>query len=289
MLTRIHRLKTEGIVRTIGPVLDPRSLGYQTTLVAARVAQSRLEPAARAISEHPGVSHAYERDHSFNLWFTLALPSQVDIQGELQRLDRLIDAEAIFDLPATRVFKIRAFFDVEGAGELPSGADTGRGWSAQEVSHLSLADRALINEVQQDLPLVKRPFDATAARLNMDISEFLEGLRSLQQRGIMRRFGAAIRHNRVGFVANAMACWAAPPDRVEVAGQKLAALREVSHCYERKTHLLWRFNLFAMIHGRTRESCQSVADEVSRETGLEDRVLLFSLREFKKSRVKYIV
>ena len=128
-----------------------------------------------------------------------------------------------------------------------------------------------------------------AASLSMDVEQFLAQCRSLQQRGIIRRFGAAINHNRVGFKANAMTCWVVPPDMVDIAGQKLASLREVSHCYERKTSSLWRYNLFAMIHGHTREDCQNIASNISREIGLTDYVLLFSTKEFKKTRSKYLL
>jgi DNA-binding Lrp family transcriptional regulator len=105
----------------------------------------------------------------------------------------------------------------------------------------------------------------------------------------MRRFGAAVNHRKAGFAANAMTCWAAPPEKVVAAGQKLASWREVSHCYERKTNPLWRYNLFAMIHAHTEEACREIAAKVSAQTGLTDYVMLFSTREFKKTRVKYLV
>ena len=289
VIHRIERLKTVGIVRQIGPVFDAGSLGYRTTLVAMRVPESRLDNAARVISEHPGVSHCYQRDNRFNLWFTLALPHRVDIESELRKLNGLICADDILDLPALKVFKIGVYFDMQGNGEAPpdTGIDYNR--SSHIDDRLSPADRALINELQQDLPLLERPFDMLSARLNMDVNEFLNRFRSLKQRGLMRRFGASIKHNMIGFVANAMACWIVPPDIVDKVGRKLAAFGEVSHCYERRTNSLWPYNLFAMIHGRTKEACQGVVSQVSRQTGCKDNVLLFSVREFKKVRIRYQV
>ena len=287
VVRRIERLKAGGIVRLIGPVLDARSLGYRTTLVAMRVGESRLDEAAQVISKHPGVSHGYQRDNRWNVWFTLSLPSKVDMQSELRKLNSLIGAEAILDLPALRVFKIGAYFGVGTEGEpLLGSSSTDYGGPLDRDCHLSPTDRALINELQQDLPLVERPFDGLSARLGMDIDRLLDRLRYLKQRGIMRRFGAAIRHESIGFVANAMACWIVPRDMVEAAARKVVALGEVSHCYERKTDPLWPYNLFAMIHGRTKEACQDVASQVSRGAGLKDYLLLFSIREFKKVRVK---
>ena len=112
VLHRIGQLKSKGIIRQISPVLDARSLGYQTTLVAMRVAESQLDRADRVIGEHPGVSHAYERDHHFNFWFTLAIPHGADMESELEQLTSSIEAEAVFALPAIKLFKLRAYFDM---------------------------------------------------------------------------------------------------------------------------------------------------------------------------------
>jgi DNA-binding Lrp family transcriptional regulator len=289
VIHRIERLKRDGIVRLIGPVFDARRLGYHTTLVAMRVQDNQLENAANVISEHPGVSHSYQRDNSFNLWFTLALPSTMDISTELRQLNDLTCADDVLDLPALMVFKIGAYFDVLGNGEPAPVSSIDYSKPLQEDTRLSPADRALIKELQQDMLLVERPFDQLLAKLHVDIDELQDRLRSLQRRGIMRRFSASIKHNEIGFTANAMACWTVSPDMVEIVGRRLASLREVSHCYERRANSIWPYNLFAMIHGYTREACEDIASQVSSETGCRDYVLLFSVREFKKVRVKYLV
>ena len=287
VLHRIEGLRSQRMIRRISPVLDARSLGYQTTLVAMRIADNQLERAERIIAEHPGVSHGYERNHYFNVWFTLAVPPTADMETELEQITGPIGADAAFSLPAIRLFKLAVYFDMEGNHQ-PSAAKPSGGSLNQRVE-LSETDRRVINEIQQDLPLVPRPFTAMAERLNMDVEDFLAQCRSLVQRGIMRRFGAAVNHRQAGFKANAMTCWVAPPEIVESAGRMLASLPEVSHCYERKTNLQWQYNLFAMIHSHTKEACREIASRVSRDIGLNDAVLLFSTKEFKKVRVKYLV
>jgi len=289
VIFRIKRLKEEGIIRQIGPVLEARRLGYQLTLVAMRVEKSELDRTEQLISQHPGVSHGYERDHYFNLWFTLAVPPEVDIMTELKLLTSSLEAKVVFALPAIKVFKIGVYFDMNG--ERLSMADTMKQPSGVLVQKAELAqtDRLVINELQQELPLVTTPFSTMAIRLGMSEEYFLAQCQSLLQRGIMRRFGASINHNRAGFKANAMACWIAPPDLVDVAGQKLASLPEVSHCYERQTNSLWQYNLFAMVHSHTRETCHKIVSDVSHRIGLNGYILLFSTKEFKKTRVKYLV
>lgn len=287
VIARIVQLKARGIVRQISPVLDARRLGYQTTLVAMRVAADQQREAERAISQHPRVSHGYEREHYFNLWFTLAMPRGTDAETDIRQLAASFPAEAILVLPAVKVFKIGAYFDMDGEDDREVPAPVGS--RLPQPAELSSRERSILTELQQDLPLVPAPFDAMAECLSMKLEDFLTQCRSLLERGIMRRFGAAINHNRAGFSANAMTCWIAPPDIVDAAGRRLASLRQVSHCYERKTAPLWPYNLFAMIHGQHREACQQLAAAVSADIGLTDYVLLFSKNEFKKTRVKYLV
>jgi len=286
IIHRIEEMKTKGLIRQISPVLDARCLGYKTTLVATRVAETHLDRAAKFLTEHPRVSHAYEREHQFNLWFTLSVPDTADLDAELLRLADMIEAEAFFDLPTVKIFKLRTYFSLDeyDQPELPAGKPND--FTSQSV-HLSLVDRGVINELQQDLPLISQPFVEMSARLRIDEEKFLAQCQSLLSRGIIRRFGASVNHRGIGFTANAMTCWAVPAEMVEIIAEKLVPLRQVSHCYERKTNPDWHYNLFTMIHGHSREQCQEIAGKVSAETGLTDFALLFSTREFKKTRVIY--
>ena len=289
VIPRIKRLKEEGIIRQIGPILEARRLGYQSTLVAMTVEVSELDRAEQLISQHPGVSHGYERNHHFNLWFTLAVPPESDIMTELKLLTSSFKAKVVFTLPAVKVFKIGAYFNMDGGGLPMADTMTQSDSVLLQEAELAQTDRLVINELQQDLPLVTMPFDTMAVRLGMNEEHFLMQCQSLLQRGIIRRFSASINHNRAGFKANAMVCWIVPPDSVDVAGRQLASLPEVSHCYERKTNPLWQYNLFAMVHSHTREVCYEIVSEVSHRIGFIDYILLFSTKEFKKTRIKYLV
>jgi DNA-binding Lrp family transcriptional regulator len=286
VISLIKQLKEQGIVRQISPVLDARRLGYQPILIAMRVAGENLVRMEQLIIAHPGISHAYERDDYFNLWFTLATGTGDNPDSELEQLTNSVEVAAKMTLPAVKIYKIGAYFAAD---------EDGHGTALPQVNvlpdkaELSGVDRAVINELQQDLPLTHRPFSAMAARLGMTEGDFLDRCRSLQQRGIMRRYGAAINHRNAGYKANAMTCWIAPDEKVDAFGEKLAILKQVSHCYERKTNPQWKYNLFAMIHGRTRGECRKIARMVSANTGLGDYIMLFSTREIKKTRIKYLV
>jgi len=288
---RIEGLEAKGIIRLISPVFNPGRLGYQTSLVAMKVAADRLDSAAEIISVHPQVSHCYERDHDFNLWFTLALATTQDLDTEARELGNRVKAEVTLNLPAVRTFKIGAYFNTEAADSSApkTAADNTRALSTDV--DLSSVERAVINEVQQDLPLTARPFDLMSTHLSLDVDRFLNHCQALLQRGVMRRFSAAINHRSLGFVANAMACWRVPPEMVETAGSTVATFQEVSHCYQRKTSPLWPYSLYAMMHAKTREACESIARTASSMSGLDENgpMLLFSTKEVKKTRVWYPV
>lgn len=112
VLERISRLKKEGIIRRIGGNFVPDKLGYVSTLCAARVPEDKIEQFVEVVNRYPGVTHNYRRDNSFNFWFTFIAPSMQEIEQNLQEISEKTGIAEILNLPATRVFKIRAQFRV---------------------------------------------------------------------------------------------------------------------------------------------------------------------------------
>jgi DNA-binding Lrp family transcriptional regulator len=112
VLERISRLKKEGIIRRIGGNFVPDKLGYVSTLCAARVPEDKIEQFVKVVNRYPGVTHNYRRDNSFNIWFTFIAPSMQEIEQNLQEISEKTGIAEILNLPATRVFKIRAQFRV---------------------------------------------------------------------------------------------------------------------------------------------------------------------------------
>jgi DNA-binding Lrp family transcriptional regulator len=286
VFAQIRELKDEGIVRQISPVMDARKLGYQSTLVAMEFTPDAIETAARTISLHPGVSHLYEREHRFNLWLTLSMPPGTDVDAEVPRLKNETGAAVAFSLPVLKLYKIGAYFDADTGGQADL-SNRHDGLSARV--DLNETERRVINAVQRDLPLTSSPFEDMAREAGLGVETFLEACRGLIERGVIRRYGASVNHRRIGFQANAMTCFIAPPDRVDAAGAELASLKAVSHCYQRQTNSWWPYNLFAMAHSATRDECEALARTEAGKLGLPDYVLLYSTREFKKTRIIYRV
>ena len=148
-------------------------------------------------------------------------------------------------------------------------------------------DKKIIQLSQGDLPLDLKPFSLMARKIGITEEELLSRIRSLKARGVIRRFGATLKHQEAGFGANAMVAWKVPEDRVDEIGNALAGFREVTHCYQRRVEKDWLYNLYSMIHGDTKEECYQIAKRMSETTGVKDYVLLFSEKEFKKTSMKY--
>jgi len=148
-------------------------------------------------------------------------------------------------------------------------------------------DRRVISLIQGDLPLDPKPFAVLADRIGMDEEAFILRVRRLKKQGIIRRFGATLRHQEAGFSSNAMVAWLAPNHRIDEIGKTYARFREVTHCYHRAPQKDWPYNLYTMIHGNNREECYGIADRLSRATGLSNYLLLFSEKEFKKTSMEY--
>jgi DNA-binding Lrp family transcriptional regulator len=148
-------------------------------------------------------------------------------------------------------------------------------------------DKEFIRELQKDLRVTPEPFRELADALGITTSGLFAKAREFEQLGVMRRYAAILRHRDAGFVANGMVVWKVPESKVDEAGSKLAAFPQVSHCYKRPIYPDWPFNLFSMIHARTLKAAERMAEEMSEFIGIKEYRILFSLREFKKERVKY--
>lgn len=307
---RLQRLRQDGIIRRLGGVFDSRRLGYFSTLCAAKVPEGKISALADLLQENPGVTHNYLRNHEYNVWFTLITPSEAAAEGILQNIRGVLDLPEIYSLPAKRVFKINVNFDFDLAdGNLAANNDPepvvdsslaedeadGRG--TEERVPIKLAplkldeeDIELIRVLQGSLPPdTLTPYNVLAEELHWQLDAFLSRATRLLEAETMRRFGAVLRHQKAGFLANAMGVWLVEPEKAAGAGKIMARFKEVSHCYQRPTLPDWPYSLFTMIHGRTAQDCENVMGKIAKATGLNTYALLFSTDELKKSSMRYFM
>ncbi len=148
-------------------------------------------------------------------------------------------------------------------------------------------EKKVIAAIQDDIPVSARPYQAISEKIGVSESDFLKTLQDLCNRGVIRRLGATLRHQKTGFEANAMTAWQVDEDRVDEVGRKMASFREVSHCYRRNPCSRWPYNLYTMIHARDEAACEEIARSISRATDVASYKLLFSRRELKKTSMEY--
>jgi DNA-binding Lrp family transcriptional regulator len=144
-------------------------------------------------------------------------------------------------------------------------------------------DRRIIRAVQDGIALEAEPFAAAARGLDVSESELLRRLVAMEERGEIRRFAASVAHRNAGIGANVMCVWRVPDAKVEDFAQEAVEFDAITHCYDRPAPEDWPYNVYAMIHGRTRGEVQEVIDALCERTGQRDYVALISTREFKKT------
>ncbi|MDP9405805.1 MAG: AsnC family transcriptional regulator [Actinomycetota bacterium] len=288
VLGRYQRLKDERIIRQVSAIFDTRKLGYRSSLVATAVDESRVDAAAEVINGHPGVSHNYRRDHEFNLWWTVAVPPDEDLETHVNALHRLCGGRSTRILPTLKLYKIGVDLDVSDTRSmaatttLPAHRDTPR-----TAADLSAEEVGYVRELQEDLAVDPAPFAAMAARLGTSEDAVVKAAHALVDEGLMRRYAAVLNHRRAGFGANAMSVWNVPDERTDEYGFRLAGYAAVSHCYRRPTYPDWPYALFGMIHATSKERVEEAVADIRTKTGLNDYRLLYSTKEYKKIRVRY--
>ena len=277
--------KDKKIIRQISPIFDTKRLGYSSSLVSFKVKYEDINRAVKVINAHPGVSHNYEREHPFNIWFTLAVPpnSKLGINQTIEILAREAKAIDYIVLPTLKLFKIAVRLNT-----------TGDKRKKEEVKKTKVKDIKLtplhyrvIEESQSDIPIIKEPFRDTIDRLDISYNEFFKILNELKDAGVMRRFAGILNHRRAGFNANAMVVWDIDEKKSDEIGKKASEFSAVSHCYLRPKYPNWPYNLFTMIHGKTPEETNRTIKEIASEIEHFSRRPLYSTREFKKVRIKY--
>ena len=148
-------------------------------------------------------------------------------------------------------------------------------------------EKKVIAAIQGDIPITEQPYLQIADSLSISEKDLLETLSGLCKKGMIRRFGATLRHQRSGFEANAMAAWQVDEDRIAEVGKKMASFNQVSHCYRRNPSTAWPYNLYTMIHAKDEASCRKIVRKMAEDTATETYTLLFSRRELKKTSMEY--
>ena len=285
VLQVLKEQKEASVIRQISPIFDTKRLGYSSSLVAFRMPEEKIYQAVEIINSHPGISHNYERDHDFNIWFTLAVApdSKLGLEKTVALLAEKTQAEDAIILPTLKMFKIAVKLNTTGKDEKKEKVVKKR----DKEIELTPLHHNIIRHTQYDLPVEEEPFLKVVESLGIDYDTLFTALEELQEAGVMRRFAAILNHRKAGFNANAMVVWDVDAEKGEEIGRKAAEFSAVSHCYLRPKYENWPYNLFTMVHGKTTEETNAIIESIAAEIEHKHKRPLYSTREFKKVRIKY--
>ena len=154
------------------------------------------------------------------------------------------------------------------------------------MEKLNSKEKKVARFIQGDIPLVSSPFDEIGASCGLTADEIVNISQSFLEKGIMRKFGAILRHQKAGYEKNALVVWSVPADQIEKAGKIFASFLFVSHCYERKPVFREKYNIFTMLHSKDKNILSMIKD-MAAATNIHDYLILESIQEYKKTSPEY--
>lgn len=305
----VEALRQSGDIRRLGGIFSSAGLGYVSTLCAMSVTNpDDVESVAAVVNSYAEVTHNYLRPNRYNIWFTLIARSQARIDAIIDEIGSKTGYTDILDLPSTTMFKIQVDFkmtddddddddeSVDTISPAP-GASANPREAALNAEAMGAADQALVRIMQGNIGHTMTPFIDAAAQMTeqgypMDAQAVCDRVNQWIDKGIVRQFGAVLRHRKMGFSFNAMTVWDIPEATTPQAGAIMARESRVSHCYERPRNPTWDANVYAMIHGKSKGECETCAADLHAQlaqAGIEVPVpqLLYSTKEFKKCSMSY--
>jgi len=288
VLDRLTAFQRDGVVSRVGAVFAPGTIGA-STLAALEVPRERLNEVADIVSAFPEVNHNYEREHRINLWFVVTSQSEERLAQVLEGLVHWAQCGPLLDLRLEEEFRIDLGFDLRGDA---AAAELAAPQPVRASQALAVPARRLVAALQDGLPLAPFPFAALGDTASLSETQTLEQIRQWTETGVIRRLGVIVRHRELGYRANAMVVWDVPDGLVRPLGIQLAQQAGITLCYRRtRARPRWPYNLYCMIHGRSREAVLGRIEDIGAKTGLQAfaRQVLFSRTRFKQTGARYVL
>ncbi len=159
--------------------------------------------------------------------------------------------------------------------------------SNSSETFLTAPDKKIIQVLQEEFPLCEEPYKILAEKVGIDEEEFLQRVKDFLNENKIRKLGAVLQHRTAGFKSNALCAWEVPPEKLAEIAEIMSAHAAVSHCYDRNPAPNWNYNLYTMIHAKSREECDAIIAQLSKLTGITNFQALYSKKEWKKTSMKY--
>jgi len=290
LIESVNHLKSENLLSRFGPLYDAASLGGGLTLAAIAVPEERYEIVTEMVNAYPEVAHNYRREHTLNMWFVLATETPREIDTILHAIEKTTKL-TVYNFPKQHEFYIGLWLYLAADGRhttvpVPASDTAETADCTQTDCILDDTDRKLISVTQTGITIERAPYQKIADNIGTTQKDVVQRLQKMLSCGIIRRIGAVPNHYRLGLTANGMTVWDIDDDRVIELGNIIGQLDFVSHCYQRPRHLpLWRYNLFAMVHGHDRDEVNAKVAQIRSLLGkhCKEHETLFSSAILKKT------
>lgn len=291
VIAALARLAAHGSVSRVGATFVPGRIGA-ATLAALAVPPQCLPQVAELVNSFPEVNHNYEREHHFNLWFVITAPDEHHVDAAVREIERAARCGRVLSLPMVEPYYLDLGFDVGGRNAAASRNGRCKELPAQRTNvPLTPGERVLVGALQEGLPLTSAPYAELAQRVALTEAAVIAALQRWLDDGVINRLGVIVRHFELGYRANAMVVWNVPNAEVRTVGRRVAAAPFVTLCYRRQRDLPeWRYNLYAMIHGKDRNEvlAQIAALRVTCDLLHYPFAVLFSRQRFKQRGARYV-
>jgi DNA-binding Lrp family transcriptional regulator len=287
----IKNFKERGIIRRISALFNSKRLGYVTTLIAMKVPEKEIDTIATIVDEYDEITHNYERDDEYNMWFTLITPSQAVCKRLINMIKQKTGIEHLLNLPPIRRFKINTIFRIPDMD-----------FNQQNLPHVMYYEEdmkdqtAVINiddldkkifKYLQDIPVISNPYQLISDKLYISQEELLQKINSYKKSGIIRNIRAVLDHYKIGLNENVMVVFKVAQEDIPNVVDVMVSYPQITHCYERATCNRWQYNLFIVIHEKTKEECEHIISEILSKTGIKEYKKLYTKRELKKTNPRY--
>ncbi|MGA1871600.1 MAG: hypothetical protein ACMUJM_23985 [bacterium] len=283
IIETIQGLIDNGIIRWFGAIFSTRTLGYKSTLAALSLPPDRLEEAALVVNQHPGVTHNYQRPDEYNLWFTIAVSKDQQLDEELKHLAHTAGATKWLNLPVLKTYKIALILPLSKNSF--SSKILGRD-SSDTIYSLTSEEKDIVRLLQENWPIVPEPFKVFSKKLHKQEEILIDKVNKWINFGIIRRIAPIVKHVSVGFTVNWMVAWQLREDYIDIMGERAAQNMHISHCYKRAARPDWPYSLYTMIHARSNEEAEETVTTLRTIINPIDFKILPTIKEFKKTRLK---
>ena len=287
LIERLDQMLCNKVLTRFGPMYHAEALGGALSLVAMSVPKEDFRRVSKIVNSFAEVAHNYERSHDLNMWFVVATEMPEQLVAVLEEIEQQT-AYPVYNMPKLEEFFVGLYLDLyplENTPELLASLPDADIEKAAQQS-LSALDRQLIIHTQEGLPLAPRPYHVLSLILNISADEVMARLEKMLASGVIRRIAAVPNHYKLGYRSNGMTVWDVSDEQIRELGKKVGSLPFVSHCYHRPRHLPhWRYNLFAMVHGKTKAEVEIYIEHIRKLLGdaLQAQDVLYSTRILKKT------